>query len=186
MNFGESADYTQQGRNLRLNSYRAAAPTLQRMKTTVSTLLDAKPERVWEELQRPALLEYVAAPLVAFDPVDLEAFPQRWEEDEYRVAMLLFGVIPLGEQTIDVSRQRVDDTEGNQSYQLRDGGTGKLVSVWDHLISVRETPDNKTVYTDEVDVEAGVLTPLVFLFAVVFYRHRHRRWRKLVENNFEY
>jgi hypothetical protein len=156
------------------------------MKTACSTLLDAKPERVWEELQRPALLEYVAAPLVAFDPVDPEAFPERWEADEYRVAMLLFGVIPLGEQTIDVSRQRVDDTEGNQFYQLRDDGTGKLISVWDHLISVRETPDNKTVYTDEVDVEAGILTPLVYLFAAVFYRHRQRRWRKLVENNFEY
>jgi hypothetical protein len=156
------------------------------VKTTVSTLLDAEPERVWAELQRPALLEYVAAPLVAFEPVDPGSFPKRWEDGEYRVAMLLFGVIPLGEQTIRTSRPRVDDTEGEQFYQIRDEGTGQLISVWDHLISVRETPDGKTVYTDEVEVEAGVLTPLVWLFAAVFYRYRQRRWRTLVENDFRY
>lgn len=149
-------------------------------------LLDAEPERVWEELQRPELLEYVAAPLVVFDPIDPESFPERWGEEEYRVAMLLFGVIPLGRQTIRISKPRVDDTDGERFYQLRDDGTGRLVSVWDHLVSVRETPDGKTVYTDEVAVDAGALTPLVRLFAAVFYRHRQRRWRTLVENDFDY
>lgn len=156
------------------------------MKTEFSTLLDAKPERVWEELQRPALLEYVSAPLVVFDPIEPESFPERWDEDEYRVAMLLFGVLPLGEQEIRISKVRVDDIDGEQFYQLRDDGVGQLVSVWDHLISVRETPDGKTVYTDEIEVDAGALTPLVRLFAALFYRHRQRRWRKVVENDFSY
>jgi ligand-binding SRPBCC domain-containing protein len=151
------------------------------MKTTVSTLLDAPPERVWEALQRPGLLEYVAAPLVEFEPVDPPSFPERWAREEYRVRMALFGVLPLGEQTIRISKPRVDDAEGEQFYRLRDDGSGRLASTWDHLISVRETPDGKTVYTDEVEVEAGLLTPLVWLFAAVFYRHRQRRWRKLVE-----
>ena len=115
------------------------------MKTTISTLLDAPPKRVWKELQRPALLEYVAAPLVEFEPVDPELFPERWEEDEYRVTVMLFGVVPLGEQMIRISKPRVDDTEGGQFYQLRDDGTGNLISTWDHLISIRETPDSKTV-----------------------------------------
>lgn len=156
------------------------------MKTTISTLLDAEPERVWAELQRPGLLEYVAAPLVVFDPVDPASFPEQWGEDEYRVAVLLFGLIPLGEQTIRTSEVRVNDADGEGFYQLRDDGTGRLVPVWDHLISVRETPDGKTVYTDEIEVKAGVLTPVVWLFAALFYRHRQRRWRKLVANDFEY
>lgn len=156
------------------------------MKLTVTTLLDAAPERVWDEVQRPDLLEYVAAPVIEFDPVDSESFPERWDEGDYRAAMRLFGVLPLGEQTIRISEERVDDTDGAQFYQLRDDGTGELISVWDHLISVRETPDGKTVYTDEIEVRAGVLTPLVWLFAAVFYRHRQRRWRKLVESGFKY
>lgn len=148
--------------------------------------MDAKPERVWKELHRPKLLEYVAAPLVVFNPVAPESFPERWEEDEYRVAMLLFGVVPLGEQTICISRVRVDDADGEQFYQLRDDGTGQLVSLWNHQISVRETSDGKTVYTDEIEVKAGVLTPVIWLFAAIFYRHRQRRWRKLVANDFGY
>lgn len=156
------------------------------MKTTATTLLEAKPERVWEELQRPALLEYVAAPLVVFEPVDPASFPERWSEDEYLVRMLLLGVLPLGRQTIRTSKVRVDETEGDQFYQLRDDGSGQLVSVWDHLISVRETPDGKTVYTDEVEVKTGVLTPFIWLFATLFYRPRQRRWRNVVENDFEY
>lgn len=156
------------------------------MKVTVTTLLDATPERVWDEVQRSDLLEYVAAPLIEFDPVNSESFPERWDEGDYRVAMRLFGVIPLGEQTIRISKERVDDTDGKQFYQLRDDGTGELISVWDHLISVRETPDRKTVYTDEIEVRAGVLTPLIWLFASIFYRHRQRRWRKLVKNDFKY
>jgi hypothetical protein len=156
------------------------------MNASVSTLLDAAPERVWAELQRPALLEYVAAPLVAFEPVHPESFPERWEEGEYRVSTALFGVVPLGEQSIRISKPRVDDAEGDRFYQLRDDGTGRLARVWDHLVSVRETPDGKTVYTDEIEVDAGVLTPLVWSFATVFYHHRQRRWRKLVENGFSY
>jgi|AntRauTorckE6833_2_1112554.scaffolds.fasta_scaffold01627_5 ligand-binding SRPBCC domain-containing protein len=156
------------------------------MKATMSTLLDANPERVWTELQRPELLVYVAAPLVVVEPVEPESFPEQWDEGEYRVAMRLFGLIPLGEQTIRTSKVRVDDADGGQFYQLRDDGTGQLVSVWDHLISIRETPDGKTVYTDEIEVNAGVLTPVIWLFAALFYRHRQRRWRKLVANDFEY
>ena len=156
------------------------------MKAKMTTLLDAKPERVWKELQRPELLEYVAAPLLVFDPVEPKSFPERWGEDEYRVVMKLFGVIPLGEQIIRTSKVRVEDSDGERFYQLRDDGTGQLVPVWDHLISVRETPDGKTVYTDEIDVNTGMLTPFIWLFAYIFYRHRQRRWRKLVENDFTY
>jgi hypothetical protein len=156
------------------------------MKAEITTLLDARPERVWEELQRPELLEYVAAPLVAFDPIEPKPFPERWGEDEYRVAMKLFGVVPLGEQSIRTSTVRAEDTDGGRFYQLRDDGTGRLAPRWDHLISVRETPDGKTVYTDEIDLNAGMLTPFVWLFAVVFYWHRQRRWRKLVADDFRY
>jgi hypothetical protein len=171
---------------VQVTNYKATSTNWLPMRHTVSTLLDAKPERVWAELQRPELLAYVAAPLVVFHPVEPESFPEQWDDDEYRVTLLLFGMIPLGEQTIRTSKVRVEDTAGEQFYQLRDDGTGRLASGWDHLISVRETPDGKTVYTDEIAVEAGVLTPVIWLFAAIFYRHRQRRWRKVVANDFEY
>jgi hypothetical protein len=34
-------------------------------------------------------------------------------------------------------------------------------------------------YSDEIEIDAGLLTPLVWLFARVFYGHRQRRWQKV-------
>ncbi|MFC7227667.1 hypothetical protein N0B31_09660 [Salinirubellus salinus] len=146
----------------------------------LTTILDAQPERVWAAVRTPALLEHVAAPLFTFDPVDPPAFPETWGEDEYLVAMRLFGVLPLGRQWVRTERLAARETPGEQFYQLRDDGSGTLASTWDHRITLRETADGVTAYTDEVRVEAGVLTPLVWLFANGFYRHRQRRWRRLV------
>jgi hypothetical protein len=34
-------------------------------------------------------------------------------------------------------------------------------------------------YSDEIEVRAGALPPLVWLYAQLFYRYRQRRWRRL-------
>jgi ligand-binding SRPBCC domain-containing protein len=146
----------------------------------LTTILDAPPERVWAAVRTPAVLEHVAAPLVTFEPVEPPAFPETWDEDEYLVAIRLFGVLPLGRQWVRVRYVTVRETPGEQFYQLRDDGSGSLASTWDHRITLRETADGVTAYTDEVRVEAGVLTSLVWLFAHAFYRYRQRRWRRLV------
>jgi hypothetical protein len=46
--------------------------------------------------------------------------------------------------------------------------------------------DDRTHYRDVVYVEAGWLTPAIWLYASLFYRHRQRRWRRLVRNGFDY
>ncbi|WP_129114976.1 hypothetical protein [Halegenticoccus tardaugens] len=156
------------------------------MDASISTLLDAPPDRVWEEVQKPALLAHVAAPLVSFEPVNPRSLPDTWEEGGYLVGLKLFGAVPLGTQTIRISNVRVDDTPGERFYRIRDDGTGRIASEWTHVISIRETSDGKTVYVDEVEVKAGVLTPVVWSFASLFYRYRQHRLRKLVANGFEY
>ena len=69
---------------------------------------------------------------------------------------------------------------------LRDDGTGQLATMWDHTIRVEPGLGGGTEYTDIVEVRAGVLTPFVWIFAEVFYRHRQRRWRALVKRGFDY
>lgn len=157
------------------------------MKLSVTTMLDASPDRVWSELQRTELLAFVATPLVSFDPVDPPILPGTFEDGEtYRVELTLFGVIPIGEQQIRITQVRAEETPGERFYRIRDDGAGDVASTWDHLITLRETSDGKTVYTDEVTVEAGLFTFFVWVFANVFYRHRQRRWRTLVRNDFDY
>jgi hypothetical protein len=55
-----------------------------------------------------------------------------------------------------------------------------LVRRWDHVIEVREV-DGRTVYSDTIEIEAGLLTLPVRIFAEFFYRHRQRRWRRLCQ-----
>ncbi|MFC7046060.1 hypothetical protein ACFQH6_12130 [Halobacteriaceae archaeon GCM10025711] len=157
------------------------------MELSVTTLLDAPTERVWDEVQKPALLEHVAYPLLTFTPVDGADLPDRFDDgDEIQVELKLFGVVPMGTQWIRVSIPETRQTPGAQLYRIRDDGSGQIVSTWDHLITIRETPDGKTVYTDEVEIDAGVLTLFVWLFSNVFYRYRQARWRRLVDDGFEY
>ena len=148
----------------------------------LSTLLDAPPERVWEEVNRPALLRFVTRPLVTFEPLDPPAFPERWEEREYRVRVRQFGAAPLGWQVVRIERP----TPVDGAFYLRDNGRGALARRWDHLITVEPAGPGRTRYTDRVDIEAGLLTPLVWAYAWAFYAHRQRRWRALVARGFRY
>jgi hypothetical protein len=49
------------------------------------------------------------------------------------------------------------------------------------LISVRPLDENRSIYRDVIDIDAGSLTVLVWAWASWFYRHRQRRWRALAK-----
>lgn len=164
------------------------------MTIEVSTILPVSPDRVWTMVNRPALLHYVAWPLLTFEAVDPPAFPDRWEERQYHVRIKAFGLVPLGSQIIEIERS-VDPetaTHGEPVRRLRDNGRGTILRRWDHWITVEpagtaaESTDSgrgegrATRYTDRVDVDAGVLTPLAGGLARVFYAHRQRRWHRLL------
>lgn len=145
------------------------------MKLSVETVLPMVAQDVLARLRTPDLLGFVAAPLVRFKPLDPPQFPSEWTEGKFLVAARLFGLVPLGRQTIDISF----DGLSNDRYAVRDNGYGDLARRWDHRIEVIDLGSGQTRYRDTVDVEAGVLTPLVWLFARLFYSHRQRRWRQL-------
>jgi hypothetical protein len=42
--------------------------------------------------------------------------------------------------------------------------------------------DDRLHYTDEIEIQAGLLAGVVWAFAHVFYRHRQRRWRTLLRS----
>lgn len=145
------------------------------MQVLIETMLPMAAHDVLARLRTTALLRYAAAPIMHFVPLDPSQFPEEWAEGEYRVATRLFGLIPLGQQTIDITF----DGSSKDAYAVRDNGHGDLARRWDHRINVVAIDDRWTCYRDTVDVEAGLLTPFVWLFAQGFYRHRQRRWRML-------
>jgi hypothetical protein len=116
----------------------------------------------------------------ASKPSILQHFPK----GTYLIRMKLFGVFPLGTQWIGIEFPA--NPAPGVSYAVRDNGYGQLMRVWDHLITLEPTSDGRTRYTDRVEVNAGLLTPFAWFFAGLFYRHRQRRWRRLVRGNFRW
>ncbi len=144
------------------------------MRVHVQTRLGCSAAQAWNAVRTSALLHNVAWPVVSIRPARGEKLPDLWPPQEtIRCRSYLFGVIPLGTRSIHF--ERVDSIE--REIQSRE--TDPLIRHWDHLIRVRESEPDVCVYSDDVTIEAGWLTPVVWLFACFFYRHRQRRWRRL-------
>jgi hypothetical protein len=83
-------------------------------------------------------------------PADPPQFPERWPEGAtLHFRGYLFGIIPIGTHTIFI--ERIDPAA--RELQSREGG--KLVRRWDHLVRVRPTGDGRTLYSDEILIEAA-------------------------------
>lgn len=145
----------------------------------LTTRLPASADRVWQELRKPALLEHVAAGRLRFVPIEPPALPEHWQDGDYRVALRGFGWLPLGEQVISIRIRDEDRT-------LHDRGSSRFFRRWDHRISVEPDGPDATRYTDSVEFDAGILDPLLLPLVKDFFRHRQRRWRRLVENGFDH
>ena len=142
------------------------------MRVRLSTILPAPYPEVWALLQRPSTLEYITSPLLRFKPLEPATWPERWRVGQYHARLSFLVVLLLGWQIIDVSHP--------EAFTLRDNGRGSLARTWDHVITVRAHGATATLYADTVNIDAEVITPLVWLFAETFYRYRQYRWRQLL------
>lgn len=145
----------------------------------IETRLACSPQQVIDEVKKTKLLAYVARPLLKFVPIEPSEFPVLWEVGQYKTSLRLFGVIPLGYQILDASFPQSESL-----YCMRDNGYSALIKTWDHTITIDALGD-ETLYKDRVVVDAGLLTPFVWMFVWFFFRHRQRRWRKLVSRQFQ-
>jgi hypothetical protein len=144
------------------------------MEVYVESVLQCSPEAAWTEVQKSSLLLEVARPIVTIQASGSPRLPERWEHHGVEtVRSFLFGIVPLGTRVIYF--ERVDE----DAREIQSRESDPLVRHWDHLVAVRETSDGRTRYSDRVQIEAGLLTPAVWLFAQCFYRHRQRRWQRV-------
>ncbi len=147
------------------------------MNVLLATTIDLPPSTVWVQVQTASLLQHIAWPLVRFIPVDRMLFSTFKPGGHYQVKLRLFGLVPFGTQWIVTSLHETDSDDWPK--RLRDNGHSALVETWDHWITIEPDDQGGARYTDEVEVSAGVINPLVWAFAQIFYHHRQRRWRGL-------
>ncbi len=144
------------------------------MRAKIQTVISVPAENMWGELQKVSSLRHVAAPLLQFSARNDKPLPEKWAVgEEYRLRISLFGLIPLGRHTIAIDDIRLD------AWTIVSREHGRLARVWNHLIKIEPIDESRIRYTDEIEIQAGILTGLIWIFAHVFYRHRQRRWKKL-------
>ena len=150
------------------------------MRVNLTTQLPCSYEQAIVEVNTPRLLEYVAYPVVSFKPIEPASFPKTWVEGTYWVDMKLFSFLSLGRQAIVITHPATEET-----FMLRDSGHSAMIKTWDHTITIERTGSG-ILYRDEVIISAGIFTPLIWLFAMLFYGHRQRRWKLLASRGFDY
>jgi hypothetical protein len=146
------------------------------MRVFVQSVLPCGADQAWEAVQTSALLEEICAPLIYFKPDRGEEIPERWsQETPNRLRPKMFGVLPLATRTL--AWERIDQ----QKREIQTREHDAMIRRWDHRIHVEPAGDNECRYTDDIEIQAGVLTPLVWLWAEWFYRHRQKRWRAVAQ-----
>ena len=149
------------------------------MRLEISSNLPCGLQQARAAVKTLGLLNYVAAPIMKFESVELFDEHKALEARPYVMNMKLFGMLPLGLHTMDFSYH---DT--HNSFLMRDNGSSRLCKKWDHKMRFKEAEEGVN-YSDSADIGAGVLTPIVWLFALCFYKHRQRRWKRIANNEFK-
>jgi hypothetical protein len=72
---------------------------------------------------------------------------------------------------------RIDDS----TRTLSSREFGGLIRTWNHDIVVTPIDGTSCSYRDRIEIRAGVVTPLIVVYARWFYRMRQRRWRALAK-----
>jgi len=138
----------------------------------ISTELAAPASAVWAAVKTPAAFRTVTRGVLTM-PV-LNDRRENWREGEtVQGWVFLFGLLPFSRHRLHVAG--IDDAE----MTLRSQERGGPLRRWDHDISVTAIDDHRCRYRDRIEIDAGVLTPVVVRYAHWFYRLRQRRWRDL-------
>jgi hypothetical protein len=150
------------------------------MRVLLKLRLESAPDVAWAAIRTPMGMRDVSRPFTTFGSLEPAGFPSSWSPGEHRVALKAFGLIPIGEQVIDISfEERTGGVRIMRDYGRGVSGPLALVRVWRHSIAISAAPDGATLYRDQLRFEAGPLTPALWLGYWAFWQWRGRRIRRL-------
>ncbi len=143
---------------------------------SVSSTLELPITQAWEELQKWELLRYVSHGMTLF--WELPETWEVWEEVQTLVKAKLFWILPLPwKNPYNITFDSIDSA--NHTAYTQENGSG--ISAWNHLMEMREITPDITQYTDTIDIYAEKLTGIISAHAHILYKHRHSRWKNVVE-----
>jgi hypothetical protein len=142
------------------------------MIATIRTRLPISAVHAWRVLLKCKTFLHITRGLLGFTGSD--KWPAEFHEGALiETRLLFFGLLPAWRHRLLVVSV---DHERRELLSRESGGP---VRGWTHRIAIEPDGENTCRYTDEISIEAGVLTPLVWAYAHLFYRYRQMRWRAL-------
>ena len=143
----------------------------------ITSIFDCTEEEFWKKIIEPKSLQFVASPILSFHPMVGDDFGAEWVTDKtYEMKLCFLKIIPFGRHQIKVI------TINRESNTLVTNESGTLSPIWNHTVQFSRIGHRKLRYTDEIEIGAGLLTPVIWVFAHLFYRHRQNRWRTLLKD----
>jgi len=77
------------------------------MRVKISSILESSAEKIFFELQKPALLKKIASPLLDFKCTNGKSFPIKWVEEKlYEFNLYGFMFLYFGKHTIIIKKLR--------------------------------------------------------------------------------
>ena len=105
-----------------------------------------------------------------------DRYPEKLHEgQEIQTRILFFHLIPAWRHHLHLVC--VDEKRREILSQERGG----FIRAWNHRIHIEPENTVRCRYTDEIEIRAGVLTPLVWAFAHLSLRYRQLRLRRLIQ-----
>lgn len=139
-----------------------------------STRLSASADSVWSAVKTPAAFRTVTRRLLSMPAIAERE--SEWREGETVVGwVFLFGFLPFARHHLHVAL--IDDS----TRTLSSREFGGLIRTWNHDIVVTPIDATNCLYRDRIEIRAGIVTPLIVVYARWFYRMRQRRWRALAK-----
>ncbi|MEZ4751272.1 MAG: SRPBCC family protein [Bdellovibrionota bacterium] len=141
------------------------------MRLKVQSELNLPVGKAWERLLDPNHLVAISAPLVRFEGL----LPDHWEVGvayEYHLRI-------LGRRFKEP--HRIEFREVSKAHhRIQTEESGGLIRSWLHCFTLESIGESRCLYTDSLNIDAGPFTLGVWTFAQALYRHRHRRWKRLI------
>lgn len=136
------------------------------MRILLKLVLDCEPDAAWNAIRSPDVFRAVSFPLTTFESLEPGGFPQTWPEGAHRVLVRAFGLVPVGQQTIDVAfTERADGIRTVVDTGRGLTGPLTLVTSWEHTMAVSPAPGNRTLYRDQLKFDGPiVMWPVFWVF----------------------
>ncbi len=150
------------------------------MRVLLRFTLDCDADTAWDVVRSPAAFRQASAPLLQFESLEREGFPQQWSPGEHVVRGRLLGLVDAGTQVIRISYE----SRSPDVRIMRDNGGGltgpfALIGGWRHSIAISPLPDGRTLYRDQLQFTAGLMTVPAWFGLWAFWQIRAIRIRQL-------